>query len=58
MLNEGIDIENETAETKQPFLTSKQVGRMLTEVGIEDITDDMNGLIVDSTKVEDNRKNV
>ena len=34
MINEGIDIENETAETKREFLTEKQVGRIITELGI------------------------
>ena len=58
MLNEGIEISNEDNNTKEPLLTHRQVGRMLSEVGIENITDDMNNLVVDSTKTEDNRPNV
>lgn len=58
MLNEGIEISNEDNNEKEPLLTHRQVGRMLSEVGIENITDDMNNLVVDSTKTEDNRPNV
>lgn len=57
MLNEGIEISNEDNNEKEPLLTHRQVGRMLTEVGIENITDDMNNLVVDSTQTEDTRKN-
>ena len=58
MLNEGIDIDNETAlphEKKEP-LTLKQVGRILTEVGITGAAEQMKSLVVDSTKA-DNSKN-
>ena len=58
MLNEGIEISNEDNNEKEPLLTHRQVGRMLSEVGIENITDDMNNLVVDSTKTEDTRPNV
>ena len=56
MLNEGIDIENDENGTKIPPLTKKQVGRMLTDVGIKQMTEDMNGLVIESTKSEE--KNV
>ena len=58
MLNEGIEISNEDNNTNEPYLTHRQVGRMLTEVGIEDLTSKMNELVVDSTETEDTRKNV
>ena len=58
MLNEGIEISNEDNNEKAPLLSHRQVGRMLSEVGIENITDDMNSLVVDSTKTEDTRPNV
>ena len=35
MINEGIDIENEGKEEKREFLSDKQVGRIITELGIE-----------------------
>lgn len=58
MLNEGIEISNEDNNTNEPYLTHRQVGRMLTEVGIKDMTSTMNELVVDSTETEDTRKNV
>lgn len=50
MLNEGIDIENEENGTKEKMLTKKQVGRMITEIGLKLSTQLMNGVVVDSTK--------
>lgn len=59
MLNEGIEINNDETGAKDPLLTHKQVGRMLTEVGIESTTAKMNDLVVDSAKSEeDDSKNV
>ena len=55
-INEGIDIENDENGTNIPPLTKKQVGRMLTDVGIKQMTEDMNGLVIESTKSEE--KNV
>lgn len=34
-INEGIDIQNDTAEENRDFITKKQAGRILTEVGTE-----------------------
>ena len=50
MLNEGIDIENEENGTKEKMLTKKQVGRMITEIGLKSSTQLMNGVVVDSTQ--------
>ena len=59
MINEGIDIENETAETKREFLTEKQVGRIITELGIEKMTEKVQETVIDSTKNEnEEEKNV
>ena len=58
MINEGIDIENEEQEIKREFLTDKQVGRIITEFGIEKLTKDVQNTVIESTKVEDNSKNV
>lgn len=56
MLNEGIDIENdETGSNIQP-LTKKQVGRILTDFGIKKMNEDMNNLVIESTKSDE--KNV
>ena len=56
MLNEGIEIENEEKGTDIKPFTLKQVGRMLTEIGLEDMTTKMNEVVVDSTQAEE--KNV
>ena len=59
MINEGIDIENETAETKREFLTEKQVGRIITEIGISKMTEKVQETVIDSTKNEnEEEKNV
>ena len=54
MLNEGIDIENEENGTDIKPLTSKQVGRMITEVGLANVTKKLNETVVESTKNEKN----
>lgn len=50
MLNEGIDIANEENGTKEKMLTNKQVGRMITEIGLQSSAQLMNGVVVDSTQ--------
>lgn len=48
MINEGIDIENEEMSKNQKFITHKQVGRLLTKIGMKDATGFIQGLAVDS----------
>ena len=55
MLNEGIDIDNEERDEKKPYLSHKAVGRILTEVGLNSVTDTMNGLVIESTKTDDGK---
>lgn len=50
MINEGIDIENEDSEEKKPFLSRKQVGRMITEIGLKESTDKLNDTVINSTQ--------
>lgn len=58
MINEAIDIENEETGENVPMLTSKQAGRLITEVGFEEITKKIQNLTVVSTDAGDNeRKN-
>lgn len=52
MLNEGILINNEDNGANDPLLTHRQVGRMLSEVGIQHTTEAMNDLVVESTKTD------
>ena len=50
MLNEGIDIQNEENGTEEKMLTNKQVGRMITEIGLQSSAQLMNGVVIDSTQ--------
>mgnify|MGYP007122084643 CR=1 FL=1 len=58
MINEGIDIDNEENGTNTPPLTLKQVGRIITEVGLGDATKKLNETVVESTKGLADRKSV
>lgn len=58
MINEGIDIENEVTETKREFLTKKQVGRIITDFGIEKMAEKVNNTVIESTKIDNESKNV
>lgn len=53
MLNEGIDIENEEKGTDIPMFTLKQVGRLVTEVGMANATNVLNQTVIESTKGEE-----
>lgn len=53
MINEGIDIQNEENGTDIKPLTKKQVGRLLTEIGIENATKTLNDTVIESTKSEE-----
>lgn len=50
MLNEAIDIENEENGTDKPFITLKQVGRMITEIGLEAATQNLMKTVTESTQ--------
>lgn len=52
MINEGIDMANEEDGTDIKPLTRKQVGRIITEVGLAEATATMNQTVVESTKGE------
>ena len=52
MINEGIDIENEENGTNNPPLSAKQVGRLMTEVGIGAIVKKIKEITIASTKGE------
>lgn len=56
-INEGLDIENETAEHKRAFLTEKQVGRLLGQIGWDKATTNLFGLIASSTSTGDEDPN-
>lgn len=50
MINEGIDIANDERQEKEPFLTMKQVGRLITEVGLTGMTQTLQEAVIDSTR--------
>lgn len=56
MINEGIDIDNEENGTDEKPLTLRQVGRIITEVGMKNAVQNLNKTIIESTKNEE--KNV
>ena len=49
MINEGIDISNDEDGTDEKPLTHRQVARILTEVGLESVTDKVQKSVIDST---------
>ena len=53
MINEGIDIANEENGTDIKPLTIKQVGRLITEVGLANATSTLNETVVASTKSDE-----
>lgn len=53
MLNEGIDIYNEEHEDTREFLTVKQVGRILSTIGLEEVAKKLNKTVIDSTKSDE-----
>ena len=55
MINEGIDIENEKRNVPEKMLTLKQVGRMLTEIGMDAAAKAMQETVIDSTKGDDSK---
>ena len=58
MINEGIDIDNDDNRGKEGYipkqmLTTKQVGRMLTDVGMEEATQCLNDTVINSVKSDE-----
>lgn len=58
MINEGIEIDNEDNEgkagyTPKKLLTTKQVGRLLTDVGMDEATQRLNDTVINSVKSEE-----
>jgi hypothetical protein len=54
MINEGIDIENENNGASEPMLTEKQVGRVMSAVGIDVIVKKIQEITIASTRNEEN----
>lgn len=58
MINEGIDIENEENNENKPKVTSKELGRIITEVGFGKIQEIIKDITVKSTENPENPKNM
>ena len=56
MINEAIDIENDENGEKRPFLTLKQVGRLITQAGLQESAKTLNNAVIEATK-SDSQKN-
>lgn len=54
MINEAIDIENEKTGQNTPFVTTKQVGRLISEVGFDKISAKIQNVTINSTNTGDN----
>lgn len=52
-INEGIDIANEDREDKLDPLTLKQVGRIITDIGLRSINEKIQEAVIESTKSEE-----
>lgn len=57
MLNEGIDIDNEDTGENTPMLTKKQVGRILTAIGLDKMNEKIQDSITAAIPSADNEKN-
>lgn len=55
MLNEGLSIEAEEEGKEYIPITSKFVGRMLTDIGLDTMTNKLQETIVESTKTDDGK---
>lgn len=53
MLNEGIDMDNEENGKDKPFLSLKQVGRIVSEIGLMNATEALNDTVVESTQSDE-----
>lgn len=56
MINESIEIDNDEKEQNVPLLTRKQVGRLISKVGIDKATHQVNQAFIEGTK-SDSLKN-
>ena len=53
MINEAIDIENEENGSNLPFVTRKQVGRLVTRAGLQKSAEALNNAVIEATKSDE-----
>jgi len=47
-INEGIDIENEKLEQPRKFINEKKVGRIISELGVKTILEQLKSTVIES----------
>lgn len=57
MLNEGVEIANEEDGGHRPLFTRRQVGRIVTEIGLDKANEAMQQAVTDSTDTGADTKN-
>ena len=57
MINEGIEIENEENGTNEPTVNERQLGRIMSRVGIDVIVKKIQEITIASTKTDGEGKN-
>lgn len=55
MLNEGLSIEAEETNTEYKPVNEKFVGRMLTDIGLDNMTKALQTTIIESTQTEEGK---
>lgn len=53
MINEGIEIENEETGINEKPLSLRQVGRMISSIGLQSATAALNNTVIESTKSDE-----
>lgn len=56
MINEGIEINNDEKGLNEPILSEKQVGRLITKMGLKEAAIKLNEAVIEGTK-NDSLKN-
>ena len=53
-INEGIDMENEKLQTPRPLVDVKKVGRIISEIGLEEAGKQLKGAVIDASPENNN----
>ena len=52
-INEGIDIENENSNQPRKFVNERKVGRIITELGVKTVLEQLKGTVIDAGSNDD-----
>jgi hypothetical protein len=53
MINEGIEIYNEEHEEQRALFTTKQIGRIISEIGLAEAASKVNNTVIESSKSDE-----